>query len=164
MARSRNDVNYFLWEDNWSVKVTIFIYHGLPEQLVSENGPHFTSSEFKQFLLGNWVKHNSECSLPSSIKWPCWTFCADFETNVESYCSSDGKSIHHRHTEFLFEYLETPHAITNVAPKLSLNHKLRARFDLMMPNTKRHAAVAICCCLLLLVLLLAVAAVASCCC
>ena len=30
---------------------------GLPEQLVSNNGPQFTSSEFSQFLKGNWVKH-----------------------------------------------------------------------------------------------------------
>ena len=50
---------------------SLFAHHGLPEQFVSDNGPQFTSSEFKQFLLDNRVKHNSECSLPSSIKWPC---------------------------------------------------------------------------------------------
>ena len=49
----------------------------------------------------------------------------------------DGKSLHHRLAEFLFEYRATPHATTNVSPsELFLNRKIRTRFDLMMPNTK----------------------------
>jgi len=52
---------------------------------------------------------------------------------------NDGKSIHHRLTEFLFEYRATPHANTNVAPcELFLKRKLRTRFELMMRNTKQQ--------------------------
>ena len=35
----------------------LFSSFGLPEQLVSDNGPQFTADEFKEFLKANHVKH-----------------------------------------------------------------------------------------------------------
>ncbi|XP_039215531.1 uncharacterized protein K02A2.6-like, partial [Crotalus tigris] len=35
----------------------IFAAHGLPDVLVSDNGPQFTSSEFKAFLQANMIRH-----------------------------------------------------------------------------------------------------------
>ena len=35
----------------------IFAEHGLPEQLVSDNGPQFTSAEFALFIRQNSIKH-----------------------------------------------------------------------------------------------------------
>ena len=35
----------------------IFSKYGLPEQLVSDNGPQFSSDEFAQFMKANGVKH-----------------------------------------------------------------------------------------------------------
>ena len=40
-----------------SVLRQLFSSHGLPHQLVSDNGPQFTSSEFALFLKANGVKH-----------------------------------------------------------------------------------------------------------
>ena len=34
-----------------------FSTYGIPEQLVSDNGPRFTSDEFKQFVGTNSIKH-----------------------------------------------------------------------------------------------------------
>ncbi len=35
----------------------MFAMYGLPEQVVSDNGPQFTSEEFAEFLKQNGVKH-----------------------------------------------------------------------------------------------------------
>ena len=35
----------------------IYAEHGFPEQLVSDNGPQFTSGEFARFMRQNGIKH-----------------------------------------------------------------------------------------------------------
>ena len=35
----------------------LFASYGLPEQIVTDNGPQFTSDEFSHFLKQNGVKH-----------------------------------------------------------------------------------------------------------
>ena len=44
----------------------LFAIHGIPEQIVSDNGPQFTSADFKDFTRTNGIKHS--CSSPC-IKW-----------------------------------------------------------------------------------------------
>ena len=35
----------------------LFFMCGIPRQLVSDNGPQFTSTEFQDFIKGNGIKH-----------------------------------------------------------------------------------------------------------
>nr|XP_027214449.1 uncharacterized protein K02A2.6-like [Penaeus vannamei] len=39
------------------VLMSLFATHGIPEQIVSDNGPQFVSSEFDSFCKGNNIKH-----------------------------------------------------------------------------------------------------------
>ena len=39
------------------VLLSLFSRHGLPDKLVSDNGPQFTSDEFKEFMLNCGILH-----------------------------------------------------------------------------------------------------------
>jgi len=48
--------------NNTSVLCDLFASHGLPEQILSDSGPQFTSEEFKQLTKGN--SHKRKLSAP----------------------------------------------------------------------------------------------------
>lgn len=45
--------------------------HGLPEHVVSDNGPQFTSAEFAEFMKANGIKHIAKMCVLPSIVWMC---------------------------------------------------------------------------------------------
>ncbi|XP_062588415.1 uncharacterized protein K02A2.6-like [Saccostrea cucullata] len=45
---------------------SVFATHGLPEVIVSDNGPPFTSKEFEQFIAKNGIQHIKTPYHPSS--------------------------------------------------------------------------------------------------
>ena len=123
-------------EKTINVLRTMFAQHGLPEQLVSDNGPQFTSSEFSQFLQNNRIKRILSAPHHPASNGLAERFVQTLKRNLKATVK-EGKAIHHRLSEFLFEYRATPHATTNVSPsELFLKRKLRTRFDLMLPNTR----------------------------
>ena len=44
-------------EKTIEVMITLFGSYGIPEQVVSDNGPQFTSEEFAEFMRRNCIKH-----------------------------------------------------------------------------------------------------------
>ena len=66
MARSvGNAINKCVTRTNETSRVLFSSYgqsYGLPDQVVSDNGPQFTSEEFSQFLKRKGIKHI--CSAP----------------------------------------------------------------------------------------------------
>ena len=115
-----------------------FARHGLPEQLVSDNGPQFTSDEFEKFLKGNRVKHILTAPYHPASNGLAERFVRTLKHSLKA-SSGDGRSVCHRLAEFLFEYRATPHATTGVSPdELFLKRPLRTRFDLMRPNAKEQ--------------------------
>ena len=63
----------------------LFGRYGLPKQLVTDNGPQFISSEFREFMKSNGIKHiRSAPYHPSSngqAEWFIQTFKRAMEAN-----------------------------------------------------------------------------------
>ena len=88
----------------------IFACYGLPQQLVSDNGPQFTSAEFKEFCGRNGIQH-----VRVAPYHPASNGAA--ERLVQSFKASLKKSASWFRTvslaNFLLIYRSTPHTTTN---------------------------------------------------
>ena len=49
----------------------VFATYGLPDEIVSDNGPQFIADEFHMFLKSNGVKHIRSAPYQSRYKWCC---------------------------------------------------------------------------------------------
>ena len=58
----------------------LFAAYGLPEHLISDNGPQFVSTEFENFLKMNGMFS----SIPPSNKWRSRVFCSNIEAIFKS--------------------------------------------------------------------------------
>ena len=70
-------------ESTCDILRTLFASYGLPEEVVSDNGPQFTSSIFKSFLKNSGVKQTLNTSVPSCIKRCSRAICTDFEAKLD---------------------------------------------------------------------------------
>ena len=93
----------------------LFSCYGLPEQLVSDNGPQSVSEEFRVFLKGNGVKHI--CCFPyhpfSNGAVEC--FVQTFKKAMQGQ-KTESQSFQQQLMSFLLTYRITPHTTTNVTP------------------------------------------------
>ena len=91
----------------------IFSVHGLPHQVISDNGPPFNSTEFARYMDTLGIKFD-----PTTPKWP------QENAEVERFMQPLGKAIQTAHAEnkvwqlelcrFLLQYRSTPHSTTQV--------------------------------------------------
>ena len=137
---------------------SLFAQFGLPEVLVSDNGPNFVSSEFKEFLHHNGVKQ-----VTSAPAHPASNGLAEraVKTVKEGLSKLKSGTIADRLFRFLFTYRNTPHSITGVSPaelllgrrlhtphsitgvspaELLLGRRLRSPLDLLKPDLASRVA------------------------
>ena len=95
-----------------------FAAHGLPDQLVSDNGSQFTSDEFTQFLRRNGMKHVRTAPYHLATNDLAESFVKTLKKAI--LAGKDGRSPQHKLLSFLLTYRSTPHAVTNVAPSVLL--------------------------------------------
>ena len=113
---------------------TIFARHGLPEQLVSDNGPQFVSEQFQDFLQGNGIQHIRSAPYHPSTNGLVERFVHTFKHAMRA--SETSLSLNERLQCFLLTYRTTPHATTRESPSMFLHGRpLRTRLDLLRPDT-----------------------------
>lgn len=112
----------------------VFARFGLPRQIVSDNGPPFTSSEFSQFLRSNGVEH-----LFSAPYHPASNGAAE---NAVKTIKKVIKKAMREHLDvtlsinnFLLYYRNTEHCTTGETPALLMcGRRLRTKLDALKPD------------------------------
>ena len=116
----------------------LFASYGLPEQVVSDNGPQFVSDEFATFLKANGVKHVRCAPYHPASNGLAERFVRTFKQAMKAG-KHDGQTQQHQLENFLFTYRTTPHATTGVTPcSLFLGRDLRTKLTLIQPDVERR--------------------------
>ncbi len=119
---------------------TLFSSYGLPEVLVSDNGPQFIAAEFKSFLEENAVKHSlsppyhpaSNGAAERSVQIVKNALKKHFMAVRQEH---EDPSITKKLANFLLTYRATPHSVTGVPPaELFLKRQLRTRLSVLKPD------------------------------
>ena len=111
-----------------------FAVHGLPCQIVSDNGPQFTSYHFTDFLKQNGIKHIRSAPYHPATNGEAEHFVQTFK-NAMKAAKYDSGTIETKLARFLLAYRNTPSSTTGQSPAELLFHRtLRTRLSLLKPS------------------------------
>ena len=110
---------------------------GLPDTVVSDNGPCFDSQEFRQYLQQNGIKQ----IMAAPHHHPATNGLAERAVQVVKRGLKKVKdgSIRTRIARILFTYRITPQSTTGVSlAELLMGRRPKSRLDLLKPNVSDH--------------------------
>ena len=110
----------------------LFSQFGLPEVLVTDNGPCFVGEDFEIFLAKNGIKH-----ITSAPYHPATNGLAEraVQTVKRGLKVTQG-SMKTRIAKILMAYRSTPQSTTGMSlAQLLMGRSIRTRLDLLLPNT-----------------------------
>ncbi|XP_062297408.1 uncharacterized protein K02A2.6-like [Scomber scombrus] len=114
---------------------TSFSNHGLPELLVCDNGTCFTSTEFKDFLSKNGIRHVTSAPYHAASNGLAERGVQTFKRMMKK-CPEG--TLTAKVARVLFSYRVTPHTTTGLSPaELLLGRKLRCTLDSIHPDLSR---------------------------
>ncbi|XP_059047186.1 uncharacterized protein K02A2.6-like [Achroia grisella] len=115
---------------------TIFTSLGLPQIIVSDNGPQFASQEFHEYCRYNGIRHVKSSPYHPRTNGLAERLVRTFKTRM-SASISDGLSLKKRLENFLFTYRITPRIDTGKSPaEILLGRQLRCLLDNIKPNPR----------------------------
>ena len=94
----------------------IFAVYGLPELIISDNGPQFLAKEFKACTTVNGINHVLSVSYHPATNGLVGRFVQTFKQAMKAG-EGDGRLLQHRLSAFLLSYFTTTHTVTNEAPR-----------------------------------------------
>ena len=116
----------------------MFSAYGLPDQIVTDNVPQFTSDDFATFMKVNGIRHIRSAPYRPASNGEVERLIQSFKQAMKAG-RSGGKALSHRLANFLLTYRTTPHATTGKSPcQLFLKRDVKTRFDLLKPDPERH--------------------------
>ncbi len=112
-----------------------FSNHGLPEMLVSDNAAYFVSTEFKEFMNKNGIRHITSAPFHASSNGLAERAVQTFKTMMKK--AGEG-SVASKVARVLFSYRITPQSTTGISPaEMLLGRKLRSTLDLLHPDLQQ---------------------------
>ena len=107
---------------------------GLPEQILTDNGPQFLSEEFQEFTRSNGIQHIKIAPYHPRSNGMAERFVQTFKTAMRKMVN-EGGDINQKLANFLLVYRKTPQSTTMEAPAMLLMKRIpRSRIDLITPN------------------------------
>ena len=101
---------------------SLFARMGLPDQIVSDNGPQFTSDTFRKFASANGFKHTTGAPYHPSTNGQAERLVQSFKKGVKA--DKSGRTLQQKLDRFLLAYQSAPHATTGLSPAQLLLHWL----------------------------------------
>ena len=117
-----------------------FCTHGIPEQLVTDNGSQFTADAFKEFTQLNGIRHIKSAPYHPASNGLAERFIQSLKQSLKATLN-DGRSLIQRIASYLLMYRTTAHATTGVPPcQLLMSRELRTRLSLLQPDREKAVA------------------------
>lgn len=114
----------------------IFCRFGLPELLVSDNGPQFKSAEFETFCKNNGIEHRTSAVFHPATNGQAERVVQILKGIIKKAIVSKS-NVEDSINCALLRYRNTPHSTTGESPaQLLMGRCLRTRLDLMLPSVK----------------------------
>ncbi|CAB4040584.1 G- coupled receptor GRL101 [Paramuricea clavata] len=119
---------------------TIFPRYGVPAQVVTDNGPQFTSAEFQLFLKTNGIKLITTAPFHPATNGQAKRFVQSFKHAMK--CEKQSASqLKTNMAKFLLAYRNSPHSTGESPSVLFLGRPLWTRLDLVKPDLQRNSKV-----------------------
>ena len=114
---------------------SIFAIEGLPETLVSDNGPQLTSATFQDFCSKNGIKHVTTAPFHPASNGLAERFVRTFKTSVKKNLD-DGIPLGDAVTKFLATYRSMPNAKDKSPAELLHGRSVRTLLTQILPQKK----------------------------
>ena len=116
----------------------IFAAQGLPERIVSDNGPQFAASEFQQFCNSRGIVHSTIAPYHPRSNGEVERLVATFKNSIEKANPSSNEQLQNSLINFLARYRATLHTVTGQTPSEMLNcRRIRTLLDLLHPSQQQ---------------------------